>query len=77
MYIGEDGRLTQLRGELRVSYTLNPADLIAIDTMFRKIAGNSSTSISEETVMLLPSMFRALIRGYFLLLVIYGLTLVL
>lgn len=77
MYIGEDGRLTQLRGELCISYTLDLADPIAIDAMFRKMAGKSSTSISEETVKLLPSMFRALIREYFLPLVIYGLTLVL
>ncbi|KAH6668372.1 hypothetical protein B0J14DRAFT_161933 [Halenospora varia] len=49
-YIGEDGRLTLLR---------------QIDTMFRSMAGNSSSasaSIPQETLRLLPSITRTLIQ---------------
>ena len=57
--------MTQLRGERRALSNLNYANSTAIETMFKKMAG-SSTSLAEEAVMLLPSMLRASIREYFL-----------
>ncbi|KAH6667185.1 hypothetical protein B0J14DRAFT_659159 [Halenospora varia] len=64
-YIGEDGRLTLLRRKFREPATLDPADLREIDTMFRSMAGNSSSasaSIPQETLRLLPSITRTLIQ---------------
>ncbi|KAH6664031.1 hypothetical protein B0J14DRAFT_706730 [Halenospora varia] len=64
-YIGEDGRLTLLRGKFREPATLNPAELRAFDTMLRSMVGNSSgssASIPQETLRLLPSITRTLIR---------------
>jgi len=64
-YIGEDGRLTLLRGTFREPATLNPADSREIDTMFRRMAGSSSgssASIPQETLDLLPIISRTLIR---------------
>ena len=76
-YIGEDGRLTLLRGKFREPATLNPADFRAFDTMLRSMAGNSSgssASIPQETLRLLPSITRTLIRQYYLQLTIPILT---
>ncbi|KAH8595105.1 hypothetical protein B0O99DRAFT_672309 [Bisporella sp. PMI_857] len=67
-YIGEDGRLTLLRGELCECTTLNSADPKEIHTMFRTMAAapssGSSASIPQENLRLLPIILRTLIRYY-------------
>ncbi|KAE8441389.1 hypothetical protein EG329_005016 [Mollisiaceae sp. DMI_Dod_QoI] len=64
-YIGEDGRLTLLRGKACGSSTLNPANPREIDTIFRDMATNSSgfrATISQETLRLLPIVSRTVIQ---------------
>ncbi|CZT10237.1 uncharacterized protein RAG0_14771 [Rhynchosporium agropyri] len=64
-YIGEDGRLTLLRGKACGSSTLNPANPREIDTIFQDMATNSSGSratISQETLRLLPIVSQTVIQ---------------
>jgi len=66
-YIGEDGRLTLLRGKACGSSTLNPANPREIDTIFRDMATNFSGSratVSQEILRLLPIASRTVIRQY-------------
>lgn len=77
-YIGEDGRLTLLRGKCCESITLNLTDPKEIYTNFRTMAAanlsGSSASIPQETLRLLPIILGTLIRQYSLQLVIPRLT---